>query len=46
MAYVDDELDAATTYDIPVRADLPDGVILDSTEPSVVKYQLSYLIKG
>ena len=45
MAYVRcDELDAATTYDIPVQVDLPDGVILDSTEPSVVKVsiKLSY----
>ena len=47
MAYVRcDELDAATTYDIPVQVDLPDGVILDSTEPSVVKVSIAILLKA
>ena len=32
-----DQLDASTTYDLPVQVDLPDGVILNNTEPSVVK---------
>ena len=36
-----DQLDASTTYDLPVQVDLPDGIILNNTEPSVVKVSIS-----
>jgi YbbR domain-containing protein len=37
-----DQLDATTTYDLPVQVDLPDGIILNNTEPSVVKVNISF----
>ncbi len=37
-----DQLDASTTYDLPVQVDLPEGIILNSTEPSVIKVSISF----
>jgi len=36
-----DQLDASTTYDLPVQVDLPDGIILNNTEPSVIKVSIN-----
>ena len=36
-----DELDATTSYDLPVQVDLPEGIKLIKTEPSVVKVDIT-----
>ncbi len=41
-AYVHcEQLEAATTYDLPVQIDLPAGIILNEIEPSVVKVSIT-----
>ena len=36
-----EQLEAATTYDLPVQVDLPAGTVLNETEPSVVKVTIN-----